>query len=230
MQLPPQRQHSSKWDFPPSTPQTMKAKVKDPGGSEGTEWSLGQEDSPGEGNSYPLQYSCLENPMEKGAWRVLQSIGSQRFGHDWATNTWTFLPMLPLAPLPKLYFPPNPEISVVITAFHRCKNKPRGGEKLSQSHGGNNKLGRQSQTPDSACSHTSVINKEWPDHSKRCDSREGRWRRGGSWRNPLFYANGRGVCSTLTQPGATVSFWTARVRTTFVITINLQGLPQGWGY
>ena len=24
--------------------------------------------SPGEGNGYPLQYSCLENPMEGGAW------------------------------------------------------------------------------------------------------------------------------------------------------------------
>ena len=24
--------------------------------------------SPGEGNSYPLQYSCLENPMDRGAW------------------------------------------------------------------------------------------------------------------------------------------------------------------
>ena len=23
---------------------------------------------PGEGNSYPFQYSCLENPMDKGAW------------------------------------------------------------------------------------------------------------------------------------------------------------------
>jgi len=30
--------------------------------------SLGQEDSPGEGNGYPLQYSCLENPMDRGAW------------------------------------------------------------------------------------------------------------------------------------------------------------------
>ena len=26
--------------------------------------SLGREDSPGEGNSNPLQYSCLENPVE----------------------------------------------------------------------------------------------------------------------------------------------------------------------
>ena len=24
--------------------------------------------SPGEGNSYPLQYSCQENPMDRGAW------------------------------------------------------------------------------------------------------------------------------------------------------------------
>ena len=24
--------------------------------------------SPGEGNGYPLQYSCLENPMDTGAW------------------------------------------------------------------------------------------------------------------------------------------------------------------
>ena len=24
----------------------------------------------GEGNFYPLQYSCLENPMDRGAWRA----------------------------------------------------------------------------------------------------------------------------------------------------------------
>ena len=24
--------------------------------------------SPGERNGYPLQYSCLENPMDRGAW------------------------------------------------------------------------------------------------------------------------------------------------------------------
>ena len=29
--------------------------------------SLGQEDSPGEGNGNPLQYPCLENPMDEGA-------------------------------------------------------------------------------------------------------------------------------------------------------------------
>ena len=25
---------------------------------------------PGEGNGNPLQYSCLENPMDRGAWRA----------------------------------------------------------------------------------------------------------------------------------------------------------------
>ena len=27
-----------------------------------------KEDSPGEGHGNPLQYSCLENPMDRGAW------------------------------------------------------------------------------------------------------------------------------------------------------------------
>ena len=30
--------------------------------------SLGWEDSPEVGNGNPLQYSCLENPMDRGAW------------------------------------------------------------------------------------------------------------------------------------------------------------------
>ena len=38
--------------------------------------------SPGEGNGNPLQYSHLENPMDRGAWGWLQSTGSQRVGHD----------------------------------------------------------------------------------------------------------------------------------------------------
>ena len=42
--------------------------------------------SPGEGNGNPLQYSCLENLMteEPGG---LQSMGSQRVGHNWVSNT-----------------------------------------------------------------------------------------------------------------------------------------------
>ena len=30
--------------------------------------SLGWEDSPGGGNGNPLQYSCLGNPVDRGAW------------------------------------------------------------------------------------------------------------------------------------------------------------------
>ena len=37
----------------------------------------------GEGNGTPLQYSCLENPMDGGAWAGgPQSMGLQRVGHD----------------------------------------------------------------------------------------------------------------------------------------------------
>ena len=37
--------------------------------------------SPGEGNGNPLQYSCLENPMDGGAWWAIVH-GLQRVGHD----------------------------------------------------------------------------------------------------------------------------------------------------
>ena len=36
--------------------------------------------SPGKGIGNPLQYSCLENPMDRGA-GGLQSMGSQRVRH-----------------------------------------------------------------------------------------------------------------------------------------------------
>ena len=32
--------------------------------------SLGWEDSPGAGNGNSLQYSCQDNPMDRGAWRA----------------------------------------------------------------------------------------------------------------------------------------------------------------
>ena len=36
---------------------------------------------PGGGHGNPLQYSCLENPMDRGAWQV-QSVRSHRDGHN----------------------------------------------------------------------------------------------------------------------------------------------------
>ena len=37
--------------------------------------------SPGEGNGNPLQYSYLENSMDRGAWQVTV-CGVSRVGHD----------------------------------------------------------------------------------------------------------------------------------------------------
>ena len=37
---------------------------------------------PGGGHGNPLQYSCLENVMDRGAWWAIQSIGLHRVGHD----------------------------------------------------------------------------------------------------------------------------------------------------
>ena len=39
----------------------------------------GSGSSPREGNGYPLQYSSLENFMDRGAW---WATGSQRVGHN----------------------------------------------------------------------------------------------------------------------------------------------------
>ena len=54
-------------------------RVSFPGGSDGEESACNAEDpglipgsgrSPGEGNGNPLQYPCLENPVDRGAWRA----------------------------------------------------------------------------------------------------------------------------------------------------------------
>ena len=38
--------------------------------------------SPGGGNGNPLQYSCLENLMDREVWQAIQSIGLQRVRHN----------------------------------------------------------------------------------------------------------------------------------------------------
>ena len=51
-------------------------------------WSLVWEGSPGEGNDNPLQYSCLGNPMDRGAWRatVPGVTKSQKWLSTWAAQ------------------------------------------------------------------------------------------------------------------------------------------------
>ena len=61
-----------------------------PGGSDGEVSACNAEDlglipglgrSPGEGNGNPLQSSCLENPMDRGAWQATIH-GATRVRHD----------------------------------------------------------------------------------------------------------------------------------------------------
>ena len=59
-----------------------------PGGSDGKESACSAEDpvlisglgrSPGGGHGYPLQYSCLGSPMDRGAWQAMV----QRVTESW---------------------------------------------------------------------------------------------------------------------------------------------------
>ena len=56
----------------------LPANVGDPG------LILGSERSPGEGKSNLLQYSCLGNPMDRGAWQAIW--GHKRVRHNLATR------------------------------------------------------------------------------------------------------------------------------------------------
>ena len=53
------------WGFPgDSMVKNLPANAEDPG------WIPGSGRSPGGGNGNPLQFSCLENRMDRGAWQT----------------------------------------------------------------------------------------------------------------------------------------------------------------
>ena len=52
------------------------------------DWIPGSGRFPGERNGNPLQYSCLENPMDRGAWRAIVH-GVTGVEHDLATKSHT---------------------------------------------------------------------------------------------------------------------------------------------
>ena len=63
--------------------------VKDPPANAGDLGSIPESGrSSRGGNGNPLQYSCLENPMDRGAWRATDH-GVQRVRHNWVTTTTT---------------------------------------------------------------------------------------------------------------------------------------------
>ena len=50
--------------------------------------TLGSGRSPGEGNGNPLQYSCLENPKDRGAWPALgHGITENQTGPEQLSNS-----------------------------------------------------------------------------------------------------------------------------------------------
>ena len=71
--------------------------VKNPPASAGDVRNLGSVPgsgrSPGEGNGNPLQYSCLENAMDRGAcWATVQAASNSRTRLKWLRTACTLLP------------------------------------------------------------------------------------------------------------------------------------------
>ena len=106
--------------------------VKNPPASAGDRGSTpGSGRSPGEGKGNPLQYSCLENPMHRGAWQATVhgvTKKSQTWLSNWATTTINSIAaaclgllILYLPPLRELFLPSGqPLIPLQNISFRLC--------------------------------------------------------------------------------------------------------------
>ena len=64
---------------------------KEPASNAGdASWIPGSGRSPGVGYGSPLQYSCLENPMDWGAWRATVHEVAKRVEHNWSNWACTY--------------------------------------------------------------------------------------------------------------------------------------------
>ena len=91
--------------------------------------------SPGEGHGNPLQYSCLENPMDRGAWQATVHRVAQSQIQLKRLNTHTQSPSIILYLRPKIsiyrLFPfsnfvtmlPNKEQKIILWRLHYCSQK-----------------------------------------------------------------------------------------------------------
>ena len=58
---------------------------------------LSRPHNPGEGNSNPLQYPCLENPMDRGAWQAtVHGVAKSQTRLEWLSSRPHFYSSLPL--------------------------------------------------------------------------------------------------------------------------------------
>ena len=71
----------------------MAQTVKNPPAMQETQVQfLGQKDSPGEGNDSPPQYSCLENPRDRGTWQATVHGVAKSRTTEWLTlHAWSFV-------------------------------------------------------------------------------------------------------------------------------------------
>ena len=86
---------NTKWTDHPHLPLSSTLKISVfPGGSDGKKsaynvgdpsWIPGSGRSPGEGNGYPLQYSCLKNSTDRGARQV--TLGSESESRSVMSNS-----------------------------------------------------------------------------------------------------------------------------------------------
>ena len=65
--------------------------------------------SPGKGNGNPLLHSCLENPLDRGAWRATQSMGSQK---SWTQFNWTQHTKLTNQYLSSIHYSPTTPLDI----------------------------------------------------------------------------------------------------------------------
>ena len=87
--------------------------------------------SPGKGNGNPLQYSCLENSMDRGVWQATV-YGVARVGHDLVTKppppqtqeTITIVKIMKINITPKSFFVPfcKPSLSMPPPKFSLYTN------------------------------------------------------------------------------------------------------------
>ena len=84
--------------------------------------------SPGRGHGNPLQYSCVENPMDRGAWQAIVHGGSQRVGHDCSDLACT----QKLDSKAGKYIKQNGYCTILLSSLHGIKSKL--GRNIKKTH------------------------------------------------------------------------------------------------
>ena len=81
------KRNTCSWGFPGGA--VVNSLSADAGDARDVSSTLGSGGSPGEENGNSLQYSCMENPMDRGAWQATVR-GIARVGHDLALPFFSF--------------------------------------------------------------------------------------------------------------------------------------------